>query len=138
MKAKDNEILLIYNSEKYEDRKAKGYADTLKDHALNERDITKNNLTETQIAEIARDMNVDISELIDKNSDLYLHQLKDKGFSESELTKLIVKNPELLKTPIAYKGSKAFFVGSAYQFVNEDFDVEGIRSPKGNTFEKND
>lgn len=138
MKAKDNEILLIYNSEKYEDRKAKGYADTLKDHALNERDVTKNNLTETQIAEIAADMNVDISQLVDKNSDLYLHQLKDKSFSEEELMKLIVKNPELLKTPIAYKGSKAFFVDSAYQFVNDDFDIDGIRSPKGNTFEKND
>ncbi|ELR73190.1 hypothetical protein C900_05239 [Fulvivirga imtechensis AK7] len=136
MKAKENEILLIYNSEKYEDRKAKGYADTMKDHALNERDISKNNLTETQIAEIARDMNVDMSVLIDKNSDTYLHHLKDKGFAEAELTKLMVKNPDLIKTPIAYIGSRAFFVGSAYDFVNADFDIEGVRSKKGNVFEK--
>lgn len=136
MKAKENEILLIYNSEKYEDRKAKGYADTMKDHALNERDIAKNNLTETQIAEIARNMNVDMSELIDKNSDTYLHHLKDKGFSESELTKLMVKNPDLIKTPIAYIGSKSFFVKSAYDFVNADFETKGVQSKKGNVFEK--
>lgn len=138
MKAKENEILLIYNSEKYEDRKAKGYADSLKDHALNERDISKNNLTETQLAEIAGDLNVDLSVLVDKNSDIYLHQLKDKSFSDEELTKLMVKNPELIKTPIAYRGSKAFFVGSAYKFVSDDFEIEGVRSGKGNQFEKND
>ncbi|MEX2336335.1 MAG: ArsC/Spx/MgsR family protein [Fulvivirga sp.] len=136
MKPRDNEILLIYNSEKQQDRKTKGYADSLKNHALNERDITRNNLTETQLAEIAMDMHIEISELMDKNSELYMSQLKDKSFSDEELTKLMVKNPDLIKTPIAYMGSKVFFVGSSYDFVNEDFDIEGVKSSKGNKFEK--
>lgn len=136
MKPKDNEILLIYNSEKQQDRKTKGYADSLKNHALNERDVLSDNLTETQLAEMANDMHVEISELIDKNSEFYMNQLKGKSFSDDQLTKLMVKNPELIRTPIAYLGSKAFFVGSSYDFVNQDFDIEGVKSLKGNKFEK--
>lgn len=136
MKARENEIVLIYNSEKQQDRKTKGYADSLKDHALNERDIMTNNLTETQLAEIASDMEVEMAELVDKNSQFYMNQLKGKSFSDDQLTKLMVKNPELIKTPIAYIGSKVFFVSSAYQFVNEDFDIKGVKSSKGNTFER--
>ncbi|GAA0894419.1 hypothetical protein GCM10009122_41000 [Fulvivirga kasyanovii] len=136
MKAKENEILLIYNSEKQQDRKTKGYADTLNDHALNERDVLTDNLTETQIAEIARDMNIEIAELVDKNSDLYLQEYKNKSLSDDEITKVLAKNPEMIKTPIAYVGSEVFFVGSAYDFVNKDFDIEGVKSHKGNKFEK--
>lgn len=136
MKAKENEIVLIYNSEKQQDRKTKGYADSLGDHMLNERDVLTDNLTETQIAEIAQDMKIELVELVDKNSELYINELKDKSFSDEELTKLMVKNPELIKTPIAYYGSKVFFVGSAYDFVNKDFDIEGVKSHKANKFEK--
>lgn len=136
MKAEENEILLIYNSEKQQDRKTKGYADSLKDHALNERDLLTDNLTETQIAEIAGDMNVELVDLVDKNSDLYMQEYKNKSFSDDELTKILARNPEMIKTPIAYMGSRAFFVESAYDLVNQDFDIEGVKSHKANKFEK--
>ena len=136
MKAKENEILLIYNSEKQQDRKTKGYAGSLGDHRLNERDVLRDHLTETQIAEIAQDLKVRLTDLVDKNSDLYLKELKNRSFSDEELTKLMAKNPELIKTPIAYYGSKVFFVDSTYEFVNKDFTIEGVKSPKANKFEK--
>lgn len=136
MKAQNNEILLFYNSEKQQDRKTKGYADSLKDHVLNEKDVMNGILTKTQLAEIAKDMNVEVSDLVDKNSEYYMQNLKNSSFSEDELTTLMVKHPEIIKTPIAYMGSKVFFVGSAYDFVNEDFDIEGVKSRKANRFEK--
>lgn len=136
MKAKDNEILLIYNSEKQQDRKTKGYATSVEGYALNERDVIADPLTETQIAEIADDIGVPIVDLVDKNSDMYLNELKAKSFSDEELIKLMSKNPELMKTAIAYVGAKAFFVGSAYDFVNKGLEIEGVKSSKGNIFEK--
>ena len=136
MEAQNNEILLIYNSEKSQDRKAKGYADSLKDHVLNERDVMQKTLTETQLAEIATDLHVPVQELIDENSDYYLTELKDKSFSDQELTKIMVNNPDVIKTPIAYIGSRAFFVGSSYDFVKQDLEIDGVKSDKGNIFEK--
>lgn len=136
MKAKENEILLIYNSEKQQDRKTKGYAASLEGHQLNERDVMTDNITETQLAEIANDLSVKMEELVDKNSEYYMSELKGKSFSDDELTKLMVRHRELIRTPIAYMGAKAFFVGSSYDFVNKDFEVKGVTSKKANQFEK--
>ena len=136
MKAKDNEILLIYNSEKQQDRKTKGYASSLNEYALNERDVMTDHITETQLAEIANDIGVPLSDMIDKNSEMYMEELKEKSFADEELTKLMVKNPELIKTPIAYVGSKVFFVGSSYDFVKQGIEIKGVKSSKANKFEK--
>ncbi|UII24768.1 hypothetical protein LVD15_15770 [Fulvivirga maritima] len=136
MKAENNEILFFFNSEKQQDRKARGYADTVENHQLNEKEINKDHLTETQIAEIADDMGVRMVDLIDKNSGYYLDELKDKDISDSELATIMAKNPEVIKTPIAYMGSKAFFVEDAYSLVQQGLEMKGVQSDKGNVFEK--
>jgi len=132
----DNEIRLFYNSKKQRDKEVVGYAKSMKDHELNEQDITKTMLTERQLAEIAKDMNRSVSELIDKNDEKYLSTVKNGNFSDEELLKLMSQNPELIKSPIAYMNGKAFVVKSQYSFVNEDIEVDGIQSKAGNKFEK--
>ncbi|MBL3655459.1 arsenate reductase family protein [Fulvivirga sediminis] len=136
MKAEKNEILFFFNSEKQQDRKARGYADSVENHKLNEKEINQDHLTETQIAEIADDMGVSIVELVDKNSGYYLDELKDKDISDTELATIMAKNPGVIKTPIAYMGKHVFFVENAYSFVQQDIEVEGVKSDKGNVFEK--
>ena len=136
MKAEEKEILFIYNSEKQEDRKARGYAETVDGYALNDKDVSKVKITETQIAEIADDMGVTVVQLVDENSEYYMNELKDKSIDDSALTTILSKNPEALKTPIAYLGKKAFFVDSAYSFVKQGIEIEGVKSDKGNAFEK--
>lgn len=136
MKPKANEIILIYNSNKQRDKEAMGYAKSLENHKLNERDISKSNLTERQWAEIAEEMDVSIRKLVDNNSEKYLTELKDGDYSDEELLKLMVQNPEIIQTPIALLKDRAFFVKSQYSFVKEDLNIDGIQSDKGNEFEK--
>ncbi len=136
MKAKDNEIILIYNSEKQKDKEVLGYAETLKDHKLNDTDVSKSKLTERQIAEIASDLNKDVIGLVDDSSEKYKTEVKGKSFSDDELLKLLTENPDLLTTPIAYMDDKSFVVDSQYSFINKDLDVGGVKSNEANQFEK--
>ena len=136
MKAKDNEIILIYNSEKQKDKEVLGYAKSIKDHKLNETDISKSMLTERQIAEIASDLDKKIEEMVEASHAKYKTIIKDKSFSEEELLKLLKENPELLKTPVAYIDKKVFMVNSQYELINEGLEIEGVKSQEANKFEK--
>lgn len=136
MKTKNKELILIYNASKQRDKEVLGYAQSIESHKLNEQDISSNNLTERQIADMAIAMDVSINDLLDKNDEKYMSEVKPGQFSDEELLKLMVANPELLKTPIARMNDKTFVVKSQYSFVNEGLEIEGVKSSEGNKFEK--
>lgn len=130
METNNKEFKLYYKSNHKNDREAYGYAQTL-DVPVNEQDLSKNNLTQTQIAELADAMNIKLVELIDKNSEMYMNELQDKSFEDEELLKLMTRNPELIKTPIAKIGKHTYFVKSKFDLIPKDLEIEGIKSNKG-------
>jgi len=135
MKPQENEILLIYNGRKTQDSKVLGYASSVQKYKVNERNIDKNPLTETQLIKVANDMGLQVLDLIDKTSDTYLNEIKDQSFSNEEMLKIVRQHPEILKTPIAMLNGTVFFVHSAYDFVNKGIEIEGIKSKSGNVYE---
>ncbi|MFT6969495.1 MAG: arsenate reductase [Roseivirga sp.] len=135
MKPQENEILLIYNGSKAHDAKVLGYAISVQKYTVNERNINKNPLTETQLTQVANDMGLQILDLIDKTSDSYLNEIKDQSFSNEEMMKMVRHHPDLLKTPIAMLNGRVFFVHSANDFVNTGIEIEGIKSKSGNSSE---
>ena len=132
----DNEIWFFYNSEKYNDGKALGYAETL-NKKLNVHDISKTHLTQTQIVELAQKMGLKVKDLVDTNNELYLTKIKNKDLPSTEWLKLLQENPQLMRTPIAMTSEKTFIVDDPYQFVNRDMDHGGIKSKTANEHEKN-
>jgi arsenate reductase-like glutaredoxin family protein len=130
METNKHELKLYYKSNHKHDRETYGYAQTL-DVPINEQDLSRNNLTETQIAELADAMQIRLVELVDKNSEMYMNDLKDKSFDDEELLKLMHRNPELIKTPIAMIGKHTYFVKSPFNLIPKDLEIEGIKSNKG-------
>lgn len=126
MNAMNNEMRFFYNSEKYNDSKALGYAETL-NKKINVHDISKTHLTQTQIAELAGKMNVNICDLVDKNHELYLDKYQNTDLPDSEWLIVLEDNPTLLKTPIAMTSEETFIVEDPYLFVNRDMDNGGIK-----------
>lgn len=120
MKAHKNEIKLIYNSSRMEEKRAVGYAEALKDHKLQTIDVTREHITETQLAELADQLGVEIRELVDEQSALYKDNFADKDFEDGELLRVLSQNMEMLKTPIALKDERAFFVTASYDFIKQD------------------
>lgn len=135
MNAQDNEMRFFYNSEKYNDSKALGYAETAK-KKVNVHDISKTPLTQTQIAELAEKMNVKVKDIVDKNDDLFLSQYKGKDLPDEEWLKVLEENPSMIKTPIAMTSKKTFYVDDPYKFVNRDMDNGGIVNKHANKDEK--
>jgi len=115
-----NETMLIYHSEKSDDRKARGYVEALNGYVVKTWDLKKDPITGTQLAEIANRVNVPIPELIDPSYYLDIgngEQLKE--MDDENILALIVNDPMQLKTPILLIDGQAFQCDSSYELIKE-------------------
>jgi arsenate reductase-like glutaredoxin family protein len=123
MNVKKNELLLIYNSALLMDRQAFAYAKSLKDHQLKDIDLKQDQLTETQIMQLAQKMGIEPDELIDKKSAHYLKYYSTTDLTESSTLKALRQNPGMMKTPIAVYHDHAEIIGTPYEFIKNDMDM---------------
>ena len=125
------ELTLIYHSEKSDDKKARGYVQSLRDVTIKTLDLAKESMTETQLAQLADKIEIPIEELIDVTYD----ERPDTGGNKDGLKKMdrteilimIKQNPKLLSTPILVIGDRAYKYGSAYNLIKDNMD-EGIKT----------
>ncbi|HLT79893.1 MAG TPA: hypothetical protein VKZ86_02625 [Cyclobacteriaceae bacterium] len=135
MNVKANEILLIYNSQKMEDRKVLGYATPVQRQNLKERDISRDPLTETQLKGIANKLGIEVADLVDKQSDAYQDKYRSASMSEHDLLTALKNEPQLMRTPIAVYPEHAEFVES-YTFVKKGMGPPDVTSGSANPGEK--
>lgn len=67
----------------------------------------KNPLSEKQIKDLLKKLNMKAEELVRKNEELYKTNYKGKTISESEWIKILSENPVLIERPIVVCGDKA-------------------------------
>jgi arsenate reductase-like glutaredoxin family protein len=124
------ELTLIYHSEKTDDKKARGYVESLPTLAIKTLDLARESITETQLAQLADKLEVDIPDLIDPTFDDRKNTAQNKeGLKEidrTEILTLIKHNPKLLITPILIIGDRAYKYGSGYQLIKE-YQAEGVK-----------
>jgi arsenate reductase (glutaredoxin) len=125
------ELTLIYNSEKSDDKKARGYVESLKGFRIKTIDLAFERITETQLAEIANKMQMGIEELLDPTYDDHISVHKEglKLMDRQSMLTLMVHDPKLISTPIAIIGKRAYKFGSGYGFIKEKMvqEVAGLR-----------
>ncbi|SHM93727.1 Arsenate reductase, glutaredoxin family [Cyclobacterium lianum] len=102
-----NEIKFLYNSNKLEDKEAYAYALTLHKHVINELDISKNDMTPTQILELANRLSKRVIDLFDKDSEVFKNNVHGKDIEESDLLTLLIKEKSAMKTPILISDERA-------------------------------
>lgn len=106
MEFNPQEVTLIYNFDKQGDREAIAYAKQIAQH-VHEIDISKNPLTESQLAELKTKLGVSMEKLIDVKSDVYKENYEGKSIDEAEWLGILKRNPNLMKTPIGILGEKS-------------------------------
>ena len=115
-----HEITLIYHSEKAEDKKARAFIETVTHFTVKTLDLKRDHLTETQLAEIANKMEVEIRMLFDST---YIDRFPSKikpdiaSASDSDILTILAHDPILINTPIAIIGKKAYSYASAYELL---------------------
>lgn len=130
------EITLLYHSDKAEDKKARAFVETITGFAIKTLDLKKDQITETQLAEIANKMDAPITQLFDPTYSDRFHgndSTKIDSASDADLLTVLVNEPVLIKTPIAIIGKKAYSYSSAYEILTSKMDKEsdGLSMLKG-------
>lgn len=98
-------ITLLYNPAKNMDKLTRAYALVTRTKILTINWLL-NPGTGTRILELARRVGIPVKDLIDKRHPGYAI-LGENDMSDEDWAKLLLKQPDLLKTPIVIKGDKA-------------------------------
>lgn len=125
------ELTLLYNSEKSDDKKARGYVESLPSVVVKTLDLSRESITETQLAQIAIKLGIPVSDMIDPTYDdsgSPDHKVDDlRTMEDNELLKLMAHNTMLLATPIIILGDKAYKFGSSYELIQQ-WQAIGVKS----------
>lgn len=113
MRTSNNEILICYDPEQATARQVLAYARTLTTH-VHEVEYHKTKYSTTiwqQIMHMLGDP--DPKTLLNKAHPFYRQHLKGREFSQDDILNIIIRNPEILRAPIAIRGNKAVFCDQA-------------------------
>jgi arsenate reductase (glutaredoxin) len=109
MMLNDREILLYYKPEVKKDKNTYVLATQISNH-VNTVNVLKEDLSETQLREILLLLDVPVEKLIEKESDVYKNEYTEKDLDEDSWILAMSKNPDLIKTPIAFMGKRGLIV----------------------------
>lgn len=117
------ELTLLYNSEKSDDKKARAYVESLPSVVVKTLDLSRDSVSETQLAQIAGKIGISIPDLVDPTYDDSGdadHKVTDlQAMDSQELLKLMSNNTRLLASPIIILGDKAYKFGSSYELIQQ-------------------
>jgi arsenate reductase len=119
MEFNPQEVTVVYNFNKQGDREAIAYAKQIAKE-VNEVDISKNPLTERQMAQLLDKLGVSVERIIDTKSDIYREKYKDVKMDEPDWLGAIKHNPEMMKTPIGILGEKSVICDLPSQLLELD------------------
>ncbi len=126
---KKQEIKFIYNSAKKRDREAYGLITALENHVINELDISKNKMTETQLAGLAEKLAVSFDDLFDLSESEFATKMKSA--SDEDKLLLIHSDMSLLKTPIVVlENGTAAVLKSPFDLHAIGLEIDGVKNNK--------
>jgi len=105
----DRQITIYYNSTSNRAKQTLAYAKA-EGLPILEIDLLKTDLTGTQIAELAARLHIEIKDLVNQNHPSYTSHFEHYNFSDEDWIKMIRRNPQILKQPIALRGDKTIMV----------------------------
>ncbi len=105
----DWQVTLFYNPNSIIAKKTLAYTKA-EGFPIREVDILKTPFTGTQLEELADRLNLKIGELVNKNHPDFEKHFGHPNLSERDWIKILKKNPELLKEPIAIRGDITILV----------------------------
>lgn len=132
----DMELDFIYNSNQIKEREALGYANSLGNHKINEIDIYKNPLTERQLADLAKKLDIEVHSLLNTESEIYQDEIKGGDYTDQDILKMVKENTTLLKTPILVSQTRGQFINSAFDLNKIDMAFNSFIESMSNKDEK--
>lgn len=101
-----NELLFFYDGSSRRARKVLAFAQSVSNH-INLKDFNTNHLTKNMWQELLTMLDLEPKELLNKSHPDYQEKIKGRSFTLDSWLEVLVKNPHLLKAPIAVMNKKA-------------------------------
>ena len=105
----EREVILFYNPNSTIARKTLAYAKA-EGFPIRDVDVLKTPFTRTQLVELADRLNLNIEELVNKAHPSFYKYFGDPELSDKDWIKILNKNPDFLKEPIAIRGDKTVLI----------------------------
>jgi len=105
----NRQITIFYSSNSSRAKQTLAYAKA-EGLAMQTIDILKTPITGTQIAELADRLGLEIKDLVNQEHPSYKVKFESHELSSEDWIKMIKKNPEIMKQPIALRGDKTILV----------------------------
>jgi arsenate reductase len=112
----NREVILFYNPNSIIGKKALAYA-RAEGLAIRDVDILRTPFTGTQLEEIADRLQLTIGELANKDHPDFKKHFGQPNLSDRDWIKILRKNPELIKEPIAIRGDITILVKTPSDLV---------------------
>ena len=106
MKTNTREILIYYNASSSGDKKTVAHAQTLTKH-VKAYTFEKAPSTKSSWSMIMNALNLHPKDILDKSKKYYQEHLRNRDFDDEDWLNVIMRNPDLIKAPIAIRGRKA-------------------------------
>lgn len=122
VESKSNEIILVYHSDKDQDRRMKAYVEAIDGCGVTVKtfDLKSNQLSEQDVEDIAGKLDVEVGDLFDAAG-------AKKNLPKEEAARLLARDPMLLATPIIIIGEHAYQFESTSEFIHESATISAIR-----------
>ncbi len=105
----NRQITLFYSSKSVRAKQTLAYAKA-EGWPIQEIDILKTPLTGTQIAELADRLQIEIKDLVNQDHPAYKSHFEPHDFCSNDWIKMIQHHPEIMKQPIALRGTITILV----------------------------
>jgi arsenate reductase len=119
MEFSDKEIVIFYKPDIKKDNNTYVLASQITSH-IRDIDVLKEKLTSTQLKKVVDMLGLPIEDLIERDSDIYKSMYHDKAFDEAGWLSVLVQNPDLLRTPIVFKGKKGILIETPSNVLSLD------------------
>jgi arsenate reductase len=106
MKMHPNELFFYYNPAHNVDKQMRAYAQTVAKH-INEINIERESITMTGWRSILDKLNLRPKDLLNRAHPDYQNKIAGKSWDDEGWLNILIRNPHLLKAPIAIKKEKA-------------------------------
>ena len=111
MKTHDNELLILHHPDSHTASKTLAIARTMGRH-VRDIDLSKQSITPSLLRAVLKNLEIAPKDLLNKAKPYYQANIRGRDFDMEGWLNIIIRNPDLLRSPIAIKGKSAVLCDS--------------------------
>jgi arsenate reductase len=121
VKTHTNEVMIYYDRGHSRQKKVLAMARTVSPH-VREVELSKSPLTSTLMRDLLKKLDLRPKDLLDRSNDYYQENIRGRDFNAEGWLNILIKNPHLLKAPIAVRGDRAVLCENATDLLRLQYE----------------